>query len=135
MNREIDRYVGVIALDGWSDSHTNSPYFGLTALYITKDPIGRLVMNDRVLVIRELSAERSKCGEYIRRKLMEYLTETGWSIWHRAGIIRTKEKKRWYALWYSIRIEHLMLKICRFFHLQETDVSARKCEFATTYHH
>lgn len=62
-------------MDGWSDSQTKSSYFGLTAHYISNGSTGRPVLNDRVLVIRELSAERTKSGEYLREKLMEYLAE------------------------------------------------------------
>lgn len=62
-------------MDGWSDSQTKSSYFGLTAHYISKSASGELVLNDRVLVIRELSPDRTKSGEYIHEKLMEYLAE------------------------------------------------------------
>lgn len=61
-------------MDGWTDAGTKTAYFGLTVHYISRVE-GQLVLNDRVLVIRELSAETVKSGEYLRTKIMEYLEE------------------------------------------------------------
>lgn len=75
IKKEFRKYGGSIALDCWMDKQTKSTYFGLTAHYISNGPNDRLELNDRVLVIRELAPERAKNGEFLREKVMEYLTE------------------------------------------------------------
>lgn len=72
---EFQKYGGSIALDCWMDKQTKSTYFGLTAHYITNGPNDSLELNDRVLVIRELTPDRAKNGEFLREKVVEYLTE------------------------------------------------------------
>lgn len=64
-------------MDCWMDAQTKTTYFGLTVHYISNASDGGLVLNDRVLVIRELAADRIKSGEYLLEKIMEYLTEFG----------------------------------------------------------
>lgn len=75
MKFEFEKFGGSIAMDGWMDSQTKTAYFGLTAHYISEGTDGQLVLNDRILVIRELSAERAKSGEYLREELDGYLSE------------------------------------------------------------
>lgn len=71
---EVNKYGGALAIDCWMDNEKKTTYFGVTVHYISMVN-GKLVLNDRVLVIRELCAEISKSGEYLRSKLIEYLTE------------------------------------------------------------
>lgn len=60
-------------MDGWTDKCRKISYFGITIHYITevKDT---LILNDRVLLIRELTAEK-KDGSYLKSKMLEYLAE------------------------------------------------------------
>lgn len=74
IKKEVNKYGGAIAMDCWMDSGTKTTYFGLTVHYISSVN-GQLFLNDRVLIIRELSADIAKSGEYIRSKIMEYLRE------------------------------------------------------------
>lgn len=74
IGREFRKYGGAIAMDCWMDSEKQTTFFGLTVHYIsTIDE--QLILNDRVLVIRELCASTTKSGEYLRSKIIEYLTE------------------------------------------------------------
>lgn len=61
-------------MDCWMDNEKKTTYFGLTVHY-TSTVDDQIVLNDRVLLIRELSAETTKSGEYLRSKIIEYLTE------------------------------------------------------------
>lgn len=71
----FEKYGGSIALDCWTDKHKKMCYFGITLHFITEEN-GKLILNDRILLIRELAAEK-KDGEYLREKLYEYMTEYG----------------------------------------------------------
>lgn len=74
IRREFQKYGGAIAMDCWTDAGTKTAYFGLTVHYTSRVE-GQLMLNDRVLVIRELSAETVKSGEYLRSKIIDYLRE------------------------------------------------------------
>lgn len=69
----FQKYGGSIALDGWMDSCRRIAYFGLTIHFITSAN-NKLTLNDRVLVIRELSNEH-KTGAYLKSKVLEYMME------------------------------------------------------------
>lgn len=74
IKNEFRRYGGAVAMDCWMDAGTKTTYFGLTIHYISNIN-NELILNDRVLVIRELAAEKEKTGEYLRTKIIEYLKE------------------------------------------------------------
>lgn len=61
-------------MDCWTDKQKKTTFFGLTVHYLSTAN-DNLILNDRVLVIRELCNETSKSGEYLRSKIIEYLTE------------------------------------------------------------
>lgn len=73
LQTEFRKYGGSISLDAWTDKTRKATFFGLTVHFISCEN-GKLVLNDRVLVIRELSAE-TKNGEYLKEKVDEYLEE------------------------------------------------------------
>lgn len=73
IGNEFHKYGGGVALDCWTDRARKAMYFGLTIHYISIVE-GKLFLNDRVLVIRELSASK-KTGEYLKTKVMEYMNE------------------------------------------------------------
>lgn len=60
-------------MDGWTDKCKKMAYFGITIHYITEEK-DKLILNDRVLLIRELTAEK-KDSNYLKTKILEYLTE------------------------------------------------------------
>lgn len=72
MRSEIKTYGGSISLDCWTDKSRRTTFFGLTVHYITRE--NGLVLNDRVLVIRDLTAEK-KDGDYLKDKVVEYMCE------------------------------------------------------------
>lgn len=74
INRVFQKYGGAIAMDCWTDAGKKMTYFGLTVHYISRVE-GQLMLNDRGLTIRELSAETVKSGEYLRTKAMKNLRE------------------------------------------------------------
>lgn len=69
------KYGGCIALDCWTDKHKKMSYFGITLHFISEEN-NQLILNDRILLIRELAVE-SKDGDYLRTKIYEYLNEYG----------------------------------------------------------
>lgn len=69
----FENYGGSISLDCWTDKSRRATYFGLTIHYISIEN-DRLELNDRVLVIRELVAEK-KDGAYLKEKVIEYVNE------------------------------------------------------------
>lgn len=71
----FEKYGGSISMDGWTDKCRKMSYFGITIHYIT-EVMGHLIINDRVLLIRELTAEK-KSGSYLKSKILEYLSEFG----------------------------------------------------------
>lgn len=73
IGNEFRKYGGGVALDCWTDRARKATYFGLTIHYYSIDN-AKLYLNDRVLVIRELS-ELKKSGEYIKSKIMQFMTE------------------------------------------------------------
>lgn len=60
-------------MDGWTDKCRKTSYFGITLHYITEES-NELILNDRILLIRELTAEK-KDGAYLKAKLLEYMAE------------------------------------------------------------
>lgn len=62
-------------MDGWRDKYKKIQYFGLTIHYIT-NVNHELIMNDRILMIRELENE-SHDGAFVARKIREYIEEFG----------------------------------------------------------
>lgn len=62
-------------MDCWTDKSRKATFFGFTIHYISTEK-GGIVLNDRILVIRELLAE-SKDGDFLQEKLIEYLVEFG----------------------------------------------------------
>lgn len=74
IKNEFRKYGGAVAMDCWMDAGSKTTYFGLTVHYISEAD-GQLILNDRVMVIRELSAEVEKTGEYLHTKIVEYMTE------------------------------------------------------------
>lgn len=69
------QYGGSIAVDAWTDKFKKMTYFGVTLHYISQEK-DALVLNDRIMVIRELKSEKKE-GEYLRGKIYEYLNEYG----------------------------------------------------------
>lgn len=72
----FEKFGGAFAIDGWSDKFKKNHYFGVTVHYISREN-GELVMNDRTLLIRQLDDVEKKDGEYVRKKIEEYLLEFG----------------------------------------------------------
>lgn len=70
---DFRKYGGSISLDCWTDKTRRATYFGLTIHFLSLEN-NCLVLNDRVLAIRELSAE-TKDGSYLKEKVKEYLNE------------------------------------------------------------
>lgn len=60
-------------MDEWTDKCRKISYFGLTLHYI-EEVSEQLVLNNRVLLIREISAEK-KDGKYLKDKMIEYMIE------------------------------------------------------------
>lgn len=56
---EFENYGGSISLDCWTDKCRRACFFGLTIHYLSLEN-GDLILNDRVLVIRELAVEKKK---------------------------------------------------------------------------
>lgn len=73
IGNEFKAYGGSISLDCWTDKCRKATYFGLTLHYISYEG-EQLKLNDRVLVIRELLAEK-KDGDFLKEKVLEYLIE------------------------------------------------------------
>lgn len=71
--RIFDKYGGAISLDEWTDKCRKISYFGLTMHYLVEVE-DRLEISNRVLLIREISAE-GKDGAYLRDKITEYMKE------------------------------------------------------------
>lgn len=67
-------YGGAIAIDGWSDKFKKNHYFGVSIHYISCAD-SELVLNDRILLLRQLDDDEKKDGEYVKRKIDEYLEE------------------------------------------------------------
>lgn len=70
----IKNFGGAISIDGWSDKYKKNHYFGVSIHYISSED-GELVLNDRTLLLRELDDDEKKDGEYVKRKIDEYLEE------------------------------------------------------------
>lgn len=70
---DFAKFGGSISLDCWTDKTRRATFFGLTIHYLSLEN-GRLVLNDRVLVIRELPVE-TKDGSYLKEKVIEYVNE------------------------------------------------------------
>lgn len=70
---EFSRYGGSLSCDCWTDKSRKATFFGFTIHYVSNES-GKIVLNDRVLVIRELFAE-TKDGDFLKDKLIEYLVE------------------------------------------------------------
>lgn len=70
----IKKYGGAISIDGWSDKYKKSQFFGVSIHYISCES-GELVLNDRTLLLRELDDDEKKDGEYVKRKIDEYLKD------------------------------------------------------------
>lgn len=70
-----EQYGGSVSMDCWTDKCRKLCYFGLTLHYISEEN-SELVMNDRILLIREMTAE-TKDGNYLKAKLVDYLIEFG----------------------------------------------------------
>lgn len=62
-------------MDCWTDKYKKICYFGITLHFITEEN-DKLILNDRIMLIRELNAEK-KDGDYLRAKLYEYINEFG----------------------------------------------------------
>lgn len=62
-----------MSMDCWTDKSRKLCYFGVTLHFISEQN-GQLELNDRTLLIRELT-EEIKDGDYLQEKLMEYLAE------------------------------------------------------------
>lgn len=75
VNNEYRKYGGGIALDCWTDKAKKITYFGVTVHFFSNVD-GHLVLNDRVLAIRQL-AETKKTGEYLKREISKFLDEVG----------------------------------------------------------
>lgn len=73
IRNNFEKYGGSISLDCWTDKARRATFFGLTIHYISLEN-GVLAFNDRVLAIRELAVEK-KDGEYLKNKVIEYVTE------------------------------------------------------------
>lgn len=73
IRNDFKNYGGSISLDCWTDKTRRATFFGLTIHYLSLEN-GRLEMNDRVLVIRELTAEK-KDGDLLKEKVIEYVNE------------------------------------------------------------
>lgn len=73
IRNEFKNYGGSISLDCWTDKSRRATFFGLTIHYLSIEN-GRLVSNDRVLVIRELAVEK-KDGNFLKEKVIEYVNE------------------------------------------------------------
>lgn len=70
-----EKYGGSMSMDCWTDKSRKLCYFGFTLHYISEEN-DKLLLNDRLLLIRELT-EESKDGDYLQVKLLEYLVEFG----------------------------------------------------------
>lgn len=66
-------YGGAISVDGWTDKYKKIHYFGVSIHYISYE-CDELCLNDRILLIREMD-EEIKDGDFVKRKIDEYLTE------------------------------------------------------------
>lgn len=67
------QYGGAVSLDEWTDKCRKMSYFGLTLHYI-EEVDGQLVLNNRVMLIRQLIAEK-KDAAFLRSKILEYMIE------------------------------------------------------------
>lgn len=70
----IKNYGGAISIDGWTDKFKKNQYFGVSIHYISLEN-GELVLNDRILLLRELTDDQKKDGDYVKSKIDEYLNE------------------------------------------------------------
>lgn len=73
IRNEFKKYGGAISLDCWTDKARRATFFGLTIHFMSLEN-ERLVLNDRVLLIRELAVEK-KDGDYLKEKVIEYVNE------------------------------------------------------------
>lgn len=67
-------YGGAISIDGWTDKYKKIHHFGVSIHFISSEN-GELVLNDRILLIREMDDDLKKDGAYVKRKIDQYLEE------------------------------------------------------------